>query len=66
VVQDVVLRVDRAFQGLSVRWHSCAQCGTGLPRDHNAAPNIARLGRQQRAVGQTVQTSAWPAGASVA
>jgi putative transposase len=27
-------------QGLSVRWHSCPECGTSLHRDHNAALNI--------------------------
>jgi putative transposase len=32
-------------KGLSVRWHSCPECGTSLHRDHNAARNIERLGR---------------------
>jgi putative transposase len=32
-------------KGLSVRWHSCPQCGTSLHRDHNAAKNIARAGQ---------------------
>ncbi len=27
-------------KGLSVRWHSCPDCGTNLQRDHNAAKNI--------------------------
>ncbi|HEV8191530.1 MAG TPA: transposase [Ktedonobacterales bacterium] len=27
-------------KGLSVRWHSCPDCGTSLHRDHNAAKNI--------------------------
>ena len=31
-------------KGLSVRWHSCPECGTSLHRDHNAALNILRLG----------------------
>jgi putative transposase len=31
-------------KGLSVRWHSCPECGTGLHRDHNAALNILQLG----------------------
>lgn len=32
-------------KGLSVRWHSCPDCGTSLHRDHNAAKNIERLGQ---------------------
>jgi putative transposase len=31
-------------KGLSVRWHSCPECGTSLHRDHNAALNILTLG----------------------
>jgi putative transposase len=31
-------------KGLSVRWHSCPDCGTSLHRDHNAARNIERAG----------------------
>lgn len=31
-------------KGLSVRWHSCPDCGTSLHRDHNAAKNIERVG----------------------
>ncbi len=31
-------------KGLSVRWHSCPECGTSLHRDHNAARNIERAG----------------------
>jgi putative transposase len=38
-------------KGLSVRWHSCPDCGTSLHRDHNAALNILRLGQQQRRLG---------------
>jgi len=34
-------------KGLSVRWHSCPDCGTSLHRDHNAALNILRLGQEQ-------------------
>jgi putative transposase len=30
-------------KGLSVRWHTCPECGTSLHRDHNAARNIVRL-----------------------
>jgi len=35
-------------KGLSVRWHSCSDCGTSLHRDHNAAMNIERLGQSRR------------------
>ena len=35
-------------KGLSVRWHSCPDCGTSLHRDHNAAKNIERAGRALR------------------
>ena len=35
-------------KGLSVRWHSCPDCGTSLHRDHNAAKNIERLGQRRR------------------
>ena len=37
-------------KGLSVRWHSCPECGTSLHRDHNAAKNIERLGQSLRGV----------------
>jgi len=39
-------------KGLSVRWHSCPECGTSLHRDHNAARNMLRLGREERGAGQ--------------
>jgi len=32
-------------KGLSVRWHTCPECGTSLHRDQNAALNILRLGQ---------------------
>jgi putative transposase len=32
-------------KGLSVRWHSCPECGMSLHRDHNAAKNIERAGQ---------------------
>ncbi|HEU4785689.1 MAG TPA: transposase [Ktedonobacterales bacterium] len=32
-------------KGLSVRWHSCPDCGASLHRDHNAAKNIERAGQ---------------------
>lgn len=32
-------------KGLSVRWHTCPDCGTSLHRDHNAAKNIERAGQ---------------------
>jgi putative transposase len=35
-------------KGLSVRWHSCPECGTSLHRDQNAARNIERLGQSRR------------------
>ena len=42
---------ELVYKGLSVRWHSCPDCGTSLHRDHNAAKNIERLGRSlQRGV----------------
>jgi putative transposase len=34
-------------KGLSVRWHTCPDCGTRLHRDHNAALNILWLGQAQ-------------------
>ena len=37
-----------AQKGLSVRWHSCPECGTSLHRDHNAAKNIERAGQALR------------------
>jgi putative transposase len=51
---------------LSVRWHLCPACGTSLHRDHNAALNIARLGRQRRGLGQSPQARTWAGGPSVA
>src|SRR5262249_11565680 len=36
-------------KGLSVRWHSCPECGASLHRDHNAAKNIERLGQSLQA-----------------
>jgi putative transposase len=35
-------------KGLSVRWHSCPECGTSLNRDQNAAKNIERAGQTRR------------------
>src|SRR5262249_40761491 len=35
-------------KGLSVRWHSCPQCGASLHRDQNAAKNKERLGQSLR------------------
>ena len=35
-------------KGLSVRWHSCPECGTSLHRDHNAARNIERAGQARQ------------------
>jgi putative transposase len=53
-------------KGLSVRWHACPDCGTSLHRDHNAARNISARGREQSALGQSVQALTWAAGPSVA
>jgi putative transposase len=53
-------------KGLSVRWHSCPECGASLHRDHNAALNILRLGTGQGGEGHSPQALTWPAGASVA
>jgi putative transposase len=36
------------YKGLSVRWHTCPDCGTSLHRDHNAAKNIERFGQNLR------------------
>jgi putative transposase len=44
-------------KGLSIRWHSCPDCGMSLHRDHNAALNILRLGKDQRGAGQAPQAS---------
>jgi putative transposase len=44
-------------KGLSVRWHSCPDCGINLHRDHNAARNILVLGKRQNGAGQALQTS---------
>jgi putative transposase len=35
-------------KGLSVRWHSCSECGASLHRDHNAARNIEQAGQALR------------------
>jgi putative transposase len=36
------------LKGLSVRWHTCPECGTSLHRDHNAARNIQWRGQRLR------------------
>jgi putative transposase len=53
-------------KGLSVRWHECPDCGTSLHRDHNAALNILRLGRQRRGAGQALQALTQAVGPYVA
>ncbi len=55
-------------KGLSVRWHTCPDCGTSLHRDHNAALNILRLGqeRERSVAGQAAQALTWAGGPSVA
>jgi putative transposase len=35
-------------KGVSVRWHTCPDCGTSLHRDHNAAKNRERRGQRLR------------------
>ena len=42
-------------KGLAVRWHARPNCGTSLPRDHDAALYILRLGRNNRGAGQAPQ-----------
>jgi putative transposase len=42
-------------KGLSVRWHTCPDCGTSLHRDHNAALNILRLGQEHSRLGYSLQ-----------
>ncbi|HEV8191919.1 MAG TPA: transposase [Ktedonobacterales bacterium] len=37
------------WEGLSVRWHACPECGTNLHRNHNAARNILRQGQEKQA-----------------
>jgi transposase len=62
-------RLDNGFlvhKGLSVRWHSCPDCGTSLHRDHNAALNILRLGREHSGAGQAPPALTQPVGAYVA
>jgi len=39
---------ELVYKGLSVRWHSCPDCGMSLHRDHNAAKNIERAGQARR------------------
>ena len=46
-------------KGLSVRWHSCPECGASLHRDHNAALNILTLGKKHSGAGQTPQAPTW-------
>jgi putative transposase len=48
-------------KGLSVRWHSCPDCGTSLHRDHNAARNIERAGQALRGVSNTLNPFVWRA-----
>jgi putative transposase len=57
-------------KGLSVRWHLCPECGTSLQRDHNAARNILRVGRERSSessgAGQAPLARTWATGPSVA
>ncbi|HEV8191396.1 MAG TPA: transposase [Ktedonobacterales bacterium] len=64
-----VVAVPPAFNGLSVRWHSCPyqDCGVSLHRDHNAARNILALGKQERnGTGRAPQARTWVDAPSVA
>jgi putative transposase len=50
-------------KGLSVRWHTCPDCGTSLHRDHNAARNIQWRGHRLRGLaGLPAGTHREPAG----
>ncbi len=50
-------------KGLSVRWHSCPDCGASLHRDHNAAKNIFGRGQRLRGlVGLPAGTNREPMG----
>jgi putative transposase len=50
-------------KGLSVRWHSCPECGTSLHRDHNAARNIQWRGQRLRGLaGMPAGTNREPVG----
>ncbi len=53
-------------KGMSVRWHSCPDCGASLHRDHNAAQNIFALGKKQSGAGRAPQALTWADGPSVA
>src|SRR5262249_8453343 len=53
-------------KGLPARWHAGPDCGTSLHRDHNAALNILAIGKNQSAVGQTVQVLTLAVGSYVA
>ncbi|HEV2580098.1 MAG TPA: transposase [Ktedonobacteraceae bacterium] len=46
-------------KGLSAPWHLCPDCGPRLHRDHNAALNILRLGKQRSGAGQAPQALPW-------
>jgi putative transposase len=47
-----------AQKGVSMRWHSCPECGTSLHRNHNAAKNILWRGQRLRGLAEV------PAGAN--
>ncbi len=50
-------------KGLSVRWHTCPDCGTSLHRDHNAALNIQWRGQRLRGLaGVPARTNREPMG----
>jgi putative transposase len=53
-------------KGLSVRWHTCPDCGMSLNRDHNAALNILARGRELSGAGQAPQALTQAIGSYVA
>jgi putative transposase len=54
-------------KALSVRWHECPDCGASLHRDHNAALNILKRGRELTVgPGMAPQALTWAVGPSVA
>jgi putative transposase len=42
-------------KGLSIRWHSCPDCGASLHRDHNASPTARSEPSGRRGVGRVVE-----------
>jgi putative transposase len=54
-------------RGRSVRWHACPDCGASRRRDHHAARNILKRGRELTVgPGMAPQALRWAVGPSVA